>query len=233
MKTISAIICAYNEENTISSVIEATHSCPYIDQIVVINDGSTDRTGQIVSQLSESIDLTYFHLQPNRGKGFSMATGLELSTGEIIVFLDADLVNLDQLHLDKLLFPILDGNVDMVMGQPGQTFIHTSLNPFKALTGQRVVKRENILPIVEDIKLTRFGVETYINIYYQSECLNVRKVILENLAHPTKFGKMKIGQAILELLKEGKEIIWTIINNTYLLKRSLKRQIFKKQLTLD
>lgn len=232
MNSVSAIICAYNEEKTISSVIETTYNCPYIGQIVVINDGSTDSTGQIISHLSESIDFTYINLLPNRGKGFSMATGLELSTGDIIVFLDADIVNLTHLHLDKLVLPILDGNADMVMGQPSRTFINTRYNPFKNLTGQRAVKREHILPILHDIRFTRFGVETYINLYYQSEYLNIKKVILEDLAHPTKFGKMKMGQAILELLKEGNEIMLTIIKNIDLVEKSIKRRIMTKRITL-
>ena len=103
MKRATAIICAYNEENTITSVIETTYNCPNIGQIIVINDGSTDSTGHIISRLSESIDLTYINLLPNRGKGYCMASGLELSTGDVIVFLDADIVNLTHRHIDKLL----------------------------------------------------------------------------------------------------------------------------------
>ncbi len=124
MKSISVIICAFNEENTIASVIESTNSCPYIGQIVVVNDGSTDSTGQIIRHLSESIDLSYINLLSNRGKGFSMASGLELATGEIIVFLDADIENLTKDHINNLVNPILNDTADMVMGQPGQTFIN-------------------------------------------------------------------------------------------------------------
>ena len=225
MKAISVIICAYNEEKTISSVIESTNNCSYIDEIVVVNDGSTDRTGQIIGHLSESIDLTYINILPNRGKGYSMASGLELSTGKIIVFLDADIVDLSYLHINTLLLPVLKGDADMVMGQPGETFIHARYNPFKFLTGQRAVKREHIIPIMESIRFTRFGVETYINLYYISKYLNIRCVILEGLVHRTKFGKMKKGKAIIELLRELKEIMVTLFENTDLVNKSILRYL--------
>lgn len=233
MSSVSAIICAFNEERTISSVIETAYSYPCIEQVVVINDGSTDSTGFIINSLSESIDITYINLLPNKGKGYSMASGLELSTGDIIVFLDADIVNLSPRHIDQLVLPILDGQADMVMGQPSRTFINTRYNPFKNLTGQRAVKREQILPITNDIRFTRFGVETYINLYYQSEYLNTKRVILEDLAHPTKFGKMKMGQAILEYLKAGNEIMSTLISNIDLVEKSIKRRIITKRITLE
>ena len=232
MKAISVIICAFNEENTIASVIESTNSCPHIGQIVVVNDGSTDSTGQIIRHLSESIDLSYINLLPNRGKGYSMASGLELATGEIIVFLDADLENLTKLHINKLVNPILNDTADMVMGQPGQTFINARYNPFKVFTGQRAVKREHILPIVEDIRYTRFGVETYINLYYQSKGLNSKSLILKGLVHQTKFGKMKKVRAIVELLMEAKEIVVTFLENTDLVKKSVLRQLKTKRIIL-
>jgi len=172
-------------------------------------------------------------MDPLRGKGYCMASGLELSTGDIIVFLDADIVNLTHSHIDKLISPIRDGNANMVMGQPGRTFIKTRYNPFKNLTGQRAVEREHILPIINDIRYTRFGVETYINLYYQSENLNIKKVILKELAHPTKFGKMKKGQAIFEFLKAGKEIVSTLISNIDLVEKCIKRRIITKRITLE
>ncbi len=232
MKAISVIICAFNEENTIASVIESTNSCPYIAQIVVVNDGSTDRTGQIIRHLSESIDLCYINLLPNRGKGYGMASGLEIATGEIIVFLDADIENLTKLHINKLVNPILNDTADMVLGQPGQTFINARYNPFKVFTGQRAVKREHILPIVEDIRHTRFGVETYINLYYQSKGLRSMSLILMGLAHRTKFGKMKKVRALIELLMEAKEIVVTLSENTDLVKKSVLRHLNTKLIIL-
>ena len=72
-----------------------------------------------------------------------------------------------------------------------------------------------------------------IYLYYQSEYLHIKKVILEDLAHPTKLGKMKMGQAILELLKEGNEIMLTIIRNIDLVEKSIKRRIMTKRITLE
>lgn len=232
MKTISIIICAFNEEKTIAGVVESTNSCPYISQIVVVNDGSTDNTGQIIRHLSESIDLNYINLFPNRGKGFSMASGLEIATGEIIVFFDADIENLTKDHVNILVNPILNDTADMVRGQPGQTFINAKYNPFKVLTGQRAVKSEDILPIVNDLKCTKFGVETYINLYYQSKGLNSKSLILNGLTHRTKFAKMNKVRAFVEILVEAKEILETLLENIDLVKKSVIRHLNTKRIII-
>ena len=116
--------------------------------------------------------------------------------------------------------------------QPGQTFINARYNPFKVFTGQRAVKREHILPILEDIRFTKFGVETYINLYYQSTGLNSKSLILKGLVHRTKFGKMKKVRAIVELLMEAKEILVTLLENTDLMKKSVLRHLNTKRIIL-
>jgi hypothetical protein len=77
----------------------------------------------------------------------------------------------------------------MVLGQATETLINYSLNPFKSLTGERALLRKDILPLIEKMKEARFGVETLINLYYQSECKVFKYVMLNGLIHPTKFSK--------------------------------------------
>lgn len=221
MKMISAIICAYNEEKTIREVV--TTVCDYFfDEVIVVNDGSTDATDKILSELQFLPSLKYIVLPENKGKGYAMATGIENSTGEIIVFIDADLLNLKEEHFEQLITPVFSKEADMVLGQPTETAIHFKLNPFKILTGERALRKIDILPILDKMKKSRFGVETLINIYYKSRKKKVILVHLKGLKHPTKYQKTKFLKATKQFVFEAKEIIYTLFINYQILKHFFK-----------
>ena len=203
---VSIVICVYNEEKTIENVV--SDCCKYNPQaeVIVIDDGSTDNTAQILQDLSVSYPFYIESLEENCGKSWAMVRGVEISKNDIICFIDADLTNLKKEHFKKLITPIQDGTADMVLGQPSETLIDYRFNPFKSLTGQRAIKKDDILPILEEIREVGFGVETYINLYYQSKGKRIKYTILEDLIHPTKFEKTSKKNAAIEFIEEGKEI---------------------------
>ena len=131
MKTISAIICAYNEAGTIKDVVSMV-SDYFFDEVIVVNDGSTDKTDLILNEISDLHNFKHLTLPENKGKGFAMAEGIESSESEIIVFIDADLSNLQEEHFSQLVTPVINNEADMVLGQATETLINYSLNPFKS-----------------------------------------------------------------------------------------------------
>ena len=226
MAKTTAIICAFNEEKTIKNVV--SNISDYLtDEIIVVNDGSLDSTKEILTNLQKEINFKYIELPENKGKGYAMAIGIEQAKGEIIVFIDADLSNLKEEHFFQLLSPILKNEADMVLGQATETLINYSVNPFKSLTGERALRKKEILPILDKIKHSRFGVETLINIYYQSQGKKIKYVMLNKLKHPTKFKKTTPINATKEFVIAGQEIAITVFNNYNLILKIIKKTIYK------
>lgn len=117
---LSVIIPVYNEEETIAEVIERVIDVdlPSVRrEIIVVNDGSTDSTMQIIQAALEHhaglIELRTHTI--NRGKGAAVHTGLSCASGEIAVIQDADL-ELDPREYGRLVQPILSGEADVVYG---------------------------------------------------------------------------------------------------------------------
>ncbi len=227
MKKVSAVICVYNEEKTIGDVIASVFESSAIDEIVVVNDGSTDSTKKIIEAINSNIQITDIHFQENKGKGYAMAVGVENATNEIIAFIDADLSNLQDEHFAQLTTPVLTKKVDMVLGQATETLINYGMNPFKSFTGERTVLKKDILPIIDKMKDSRFGVETLINLYYQSEGKRVKYVMLGGLKHPTKFDKTTTSRAMKEFILEGHQIAITAFKHFNLITKSIRNQFNK------
>ena len=107
--TVSVIIPAYNEEETVSSVVKAVKSLSYVDEIIVVNDGSIDATERVAGNAGATV---ISHIK-NQGKGAAIKTGFKNSKGDIIVFLDADLQKITPRQIDKMIQPILTGEAEI------------------------------------------------------------------------------------------------------------------------
>ena len=226
MRKVSAIICAYNEEKTLKDVILSVSESLLVSEIIVVNDGSSDNTKKIIEELQREIEITTIHLAENKGKGYAMATGIENSTGEIIVFIDADLSNLKEEHFEQLTTPVFSKEADMVLGQATETLINYKINPFKSFTGERALLKKDILPILGEMRTSKFGVETLINIHYQAQEKRVKYVMLDGLKHPTKFDKTSTkSRAIKEFVLEGHQIALALFNNFNSLTKIVSNQI--------
>lgn len=120
MKDISIIIPAYNEEARITkTLIDFNHylsQTPYTYEIIVSDDGSTDRTIEKVKALQlQNPHLRYIKLKQNKGKGQAVREGMLGAEGKIRLFSDADGSTPIE-EMDKLIHPILSGKTDIVIG---------------------------------------------------------------------------------------------------------------------
>ncbi len=114
--TVSAIIPVYNEEATVKTVVDRLHGVPLEIEIVAVNDGSQDGTGQVLDQLhAEGRIHQVIQLPKNRGKGAAVRAGIKAATGDVIVIQDGDL-EYDPADFESLLDPIKQGKADAVYG---------------------------------------------------------------------------------------------------------------------
>ncbi|MCD6374387.1 MAG: glycosyltransferase family 2 protein [Caldisericaceae bacterium] len=229
-KTVSAIISVYNEERTIENVITSLLNCYLIDELIVVNDGSTDKSGQIISKLQESYSFKHIDFPQNRGKSFAMATGVESAQGEVIVFVDADIIGLKCSHIQKMLYPLLNGEADMVIGQPyagSKKKRDDPLKPLELLAGERAVYRQDVLPIIDKMKHARYGAETLMNLYYKSQKKRIKIEYLWGLIHLKKFQKKPFHHSFKDYPIEAIHIFRTIAANYLLLATVAKNFILK------
>jgi glycosyltransferase involved in cell wall biosynthesis len=114
--TVSVIIPVYNEHDTIAIVLDRVMACGIAPvEVIVVDDGSTDGTGELLESLDQRATLRVFRHAKNRGKGAAIATALTHATGDVIVIQDADL-EYDPVDLPELLAPIHAGRADVVYG---------------------------------------------------------------------------------------------------------------------
>jgi glycosyltransferase involved in cell wall biosynthesis len=111
---ISIVIPAYNEINSILELYGAVKAVNLEKEIILVDDGSTDGTRELLKQLNDSGTTVILH-DCNKGKGAALRSGFQKATGDIVIIQDADL-EYDPQQYPKLIQPILDGKADVVYG---------------------------------------------------------------------------------------------------------------------
>lgn len=140
MPTVSFIIPAFNEGATIAELIARVDALPIDKQLVIVDDGSTDGTAEILAELSAGRTDMHVIRQENKGKGAAIRAAIPHLTGEFAVIQDADL-EYDPVDVPQLIEPLERGVADVVFGsrlrggrpQRAYLFWHLAGNRFLSL----------------------------------------------------------------------------------------------------
>jgi glycosyltransferase involved in cell wall biosynthesis len=112
---LSVIIPAYNEEKTLESVVLEVLKLPQVVEVIIVDDGSTDKTPQVCDQLARIPKVRAVRMPRNGGKCEALKAGFAISIGEIVIVQDADL-EYDPNEIPDVIQPILEGRAEVVYG---------------------------------------------------------------------------------------------------------------------
>jgi glycosyltransferase involved in cell wall biosynthesis len=176
---LSVIIPVYNEVKTLESVIQRVRGTGLPLEIVLIDDGSTDGTRDLLAQMEHDSDCRVIFHERNQGKGAALKTGLAAATGTVMVIQDADM-EYDPLDYHALLQPILEDRADVVYGSRFSSTVRqvpplwhqaanqliTSLTVLASgyrftdvETCYKMFRRSAIQEIIPTLREKRFGIE--------------------------------------------------------------------------
>lgn len=150
---ISVIVPAYNEIKTIREIIDRVKDTGRVDEILVVDDGSTDGTREVLHELNAAGSIRALFHEKNSGKGAAVMTGIRNAVGDIIIIQDADL-EYNPNEYPNLLKPIEDGMADVVygsrfLGQARRPILFWNMVANKILTFVTNILYNNILSDME------------------------------------------------------------------------------------
>ncbi len=209
--TVSIVIPAYNESATVEAVIKVVKAINIVDEVIVVDDGSTDQT----AQLAEKAGAIVISHKKNSGKGAALKTGFKKSKGDVVAFIDADLHNISSEQIKKMIIPILDGRADVTKtkfkrkaGRVTELTAKPLLNSFfpelkfdQPLSGQFAAKRTflNRIEFEED-----YGVDVGIVLDADAQGMRVKEVDIGQIEHT--------HSPITGLNRMANEVVRTIVD---------------------
>ena len=208
---LSIVIPAYNEAGTIRDVLRRVLDTPYDKQIIVVDDGSTDGTREILAEIADPAIEVIVHTR-NRGKGAALKTGFAAASGDVVIVQDADL-EYDPRDYAALLEPLLSGNADVVYGSrflsgPRRVLFFWHMLANKTLTlVSNMLTNLNLTDMETGYKAFRIDVVRHLSL--ESKGFGVEPEITAKVA--------RLGYRVYEVpvsyngrtYEEGKKVQWT------------------------
>ncbi|MGH9368696.1 MAG: glycosyltransferase [Thermoanaerobaculia bacterium] len=222
---LSVVMPVFNEAKTIREIVRLVQAVPVEKEILIVDDGSTDGTREILREMDGKEGVRVFFQPRNQGKGAAVSVGFRNAAGDVVIVQDADL-EYDPKEYLKLLAPIADGHADVVYGSrflgggPRRVlyFWHTVGNRFLTLvsnmftnlnltdmeTCYKMFRRE----VVQSLKVEsrRFGIEPEITAKVARRGYRIYEVPISYYGRTYEEGK-KIG------LKDAFSALWTIVRH--------------------
>lgn len=202
---VGVVVPAFNEGPRVGKVLDLLSGLSWLNRVVVVDDGSRDNTTPVAQSFDGSVLLQH---NRNLGKGAALENGLaRLKDMDAVLFLDADLVGLNESHLKALLEPInRNPKIGMVVGafRRGRWHVDLQQKYFAVLNGQRALSRA-FLDALPDLSWSRYGVEVLLSSFASRKAFPVAEAYLHGLTHvlkEEKFGLVSGFRLRLQMYQE-------------------------------
>ena len=205
MEKISCIICAYNEAGRIGKVLNVVCSHPLIDEVIVVDDGSTDQTSEEVKEY-HSVRLIPF--DTNRGKSYAAATGISQARNSLVMMMDADLIGLNEENVTRLVKPVLNGKTDISISLRQNSLFIYKMIKLDFVSGERVLPKAILADHLKNIReLPGFGLESYMNRLIINNHCRIAIVRWQNVTHARKSEKLGLWKGLKEEVRMLSQIL--------------------------
>lgn len=208
----TAIVAAYNEEKTIADVLAALTRSPLIDEVIVVSDGSEDRTVEIARGVE---GVRTVALKENHGKGFAMAVGVANASNDTLFFCDGDMYNITEEHIRALILPVVGGECDMNIGVRDRgavkNYLHLELKCGPVLSGIRVMRRR-VFETVPVQYQSHYKIEAALNCFCARAGYRQRETVIEGLGHVTKESKRGLRDGLHARWRMTREVVLVIFD---------------------
>ncbi|NIY71002.1 glycosyltransferase family 2 protein [Marivivens donghaensis] len=185
---ISCIIPAYNEEARIGHVLDTVVGHPLVDEVIVVDDGSSDGTADVVAGRE---GVTFIKMERNRGKTWAVTEGIEAAKGSHLLLVDADLLGLEAWHLTALISPIVYDQADVSISLRKNAPKIWHRIGIDYISGERVIERELLASKIAELrKLPKFGLEVFMNRLLMDRDARIAVVQWPEVVSPFKNAKV-------------------------------------------
>lgn len=197
---VTAIVPVYNEEKTIGNVLKTLTSSRKIDEVIVVNSGSTDNTKNIIKKFRVKV----IHLNGPIGKGGAVEKAVDYVKSDIVFMCDGDLHGLTEEHIAQILRPLEKGNASMCVGIRKNPIIGGYFIDRMILTGgERAVLTPIFKEAMKNPLIKGWGLESVLNHYCKANNYKIATVNLEGVTHTLRANK----KSWLSFWKEVADVI--------------------------
>ena len=202
---VSAIIAAYNEQDTIVSVIRAVEEHPLVNEIILVDDGSSDAT----SERARGTSAKVITLEHNLGKAGAMNRGVQAARNDYILFLDADILGLTHEIITLTVTPVLTKKCGMFVAiRARRTYWMNRLLYFiPVLGGERALTKET-WHTVPPIYRKGFQIEIALNYYTKKSGRKRAFAVMPGLSQVIKEIKRGFWLGLWQRIKMCSEVFW-------------------------
>lgn len=219
---VSCIVPAFNEAARIGPVLSVLSTHPLIAEVIVVDDGSSDGTAEV----AESFDGVTLIRQPaNVGKTAALATGLEAATGEVLLLIDADLLDLEAAHVTALMRPVLEDRADLALSLRGNAPGLWRRIGLDYISGERCFRRDLVGTDLSGLRrLPRFGFEVWLNGVCIAARTRIAVVRWDSVASPLKSRKYGWAAGLLSDAAMFRDMMravapWALVKQIVVMKR--------------